>query len=147
VYRRDDLIADERATTSPTPSPIARSTSPNPLIGRIAHHLNSRHFQPDDTRLSEEQIGFLIARAIDPQRRGSFLAADGVLYERTPTDTEIDFVGPELELPIESKYVNSGWRREVQTAEAATAMESWRRARCTTRPTMFARCQPASWPG
>lgn len=91
----------------------------DPLISRIAHHLNSRHYRPDDTRLSEQQIGLLVARAIERQRRGSFLAADGVLYERTATDNEIDFVGPDLGLPIESKYVNSGWKREAQTAEAA----------------------------
>lgn len=91
----------------------------DPLIGRIAHHLNRRNFRPDDTRLSEQQVGLAVARAIERQRHGSFLAADGVLYERTPTDNEIDFVGPELELPIESKYVSSGWKREAQTAEAA----------------------------
>ncbi len=91
----------------------------DPLIGRVAHHLNNRYFRPDDTRVSEQQVGLAIARAIERQRRGSFLASDGVLYERTPTGNEIDFVGPDLGSPIESKYVTSGWKREAQTAQAA----------------------------
>lgn len=91
----------------------------DPLIARVAHYVNNRRFLPDDTKLSEQQIGFAIARALEFQRRGSFLAADGVLYERTPTDNEIDFVGPELEIPIESKYVDDNWKREAQTADAA----------------------------
>jgi hypothetical protein len=37
------------------------------------------------------------------------------MYERTPTDAEIDFVGPALPVPIECKYVDSGWKREAQT--------------------------------
>jgi predicted AAA+ superfamily ATPase len=91
----------------------------DPLISRIPNHLNSRYYRPDDTRVSEQQIGLLIARAIERKRHGSFLSADGVLYERTASGNEIDFVGPEVEVPIESKYVNSGWKREAQTAEAA----------------------------
>jgi predicted AAA+ superfamily ATPase len=91
----------------------------DPLIARIPPHLNTRHIRPDDTKMSEQQLGFHLARSVERQRRGSFLATDGVLYERTPTGNEIDFVGPDLEIPIESKYVDTGWKREAQTVRAA----------------------------
>ena len=37
------------------------------------------------------------------------------MYERTPSDAEIDFVGPELGGAFEGKYVDGPWRRSAQT--------------------------------
>jgi hypothetical protein len=52
------------------------------------------------------------------RRPTELIAADRVMYERTPTDTEIDFVGPELEVPFECKYTDATWRREAQPMRA-----------------------------
>jgi predicted AAA+ superfamily ATPase len=91
----------------------------DPLISRIPTHLNQRFVRPNDTKISEQQLGFHLARSIERQRRGSFLDADGVLYDRTASKNEIDFVGPDVGIPIESKYVDAGWKREAQTIQAA----------------------------
>ena len=40
------------------------------------------------------------------------------MYERTETDSEIDFAGPELGVPFECKYTDATWRREAQTMRA-----------------------------
>jgi hypothetical protein len=56
--------------------------------------------------------------AMESQRPGSFVDGSDVLYARTPSKTEIDFVGPRLEVAVESKYVDANWKREAQTVAA-----------------------------
>ena len=70
---------------------------------------------PDATVLSEQQLGLALWRSLERERPGSYLGFDRVLYHRTPTRKEIDFVGPELGgWAIESKYVDGRWRRETR---------------------------------
>jgi hypothetical protein len=45
-------------------------------------------------------------------------AGSRLLFEHTPTDAEIDFVGPGLEAAFEAKYVDTKWKREAQTMRA-----------------------------
>jgi uncharacterized protein len=129
-HRVDDRINDlffsflawrvyQNKNGRPNPRAQRKVYFADPLIARIANHLNHHHARPDDTKLSEQQLGLALARAIEAQRSGSFLAADGILYERTPSENEIDFVSGELELRFESKYVDDNWKREAQTAEAS----------------------------
>lgn len=42
-----------------------------------------------------------------------------VYYQRTPTDSEIDFVGPGLELPFESKYSDRNLKQQALTVKGA----------------------------
>lgn len=86
----------------------------DPLIAQLAQRRNSRFREPDITQINEQQIGLALAGAVTHRRPTDFIAADRVMYERTPTDTEIDFVGPELEVPFECKYTDATWRREAQ---------------------------------
>ena len=75
---------------------------------------------PDATVLSEQQLGLALWRSLERERPGSYLGFDRVLYHRTPTRKEIDFVGPELGgWAIESKYVDGRWRRDAQTLAAS----------------------------
>ena len=56
-----------------------------------------------------------MTRAVSRARPATLIEADRVMYERTATDSEIDFVGPELGVPFECKYTDASWRREAQT--------------------------------
>jgi hypothetical protein len=40
------------------------------------------------------------------------------MYERTATGAEIDFVGPDLELPFECKYTEASRRKDALTIKA-----------------------------
>lgn len=90
----------------------------DPLIAQLAYRRNSRFTDPDSTKLNEQQIGLALARAVTREQPASFIEADRVMYERTKTDSEIDFAGPELDVPFECKYTDSTWRREAQTMRA-----------------------------
>lgn len=75
---------------------------------------------PDSSVLSEQQLGLALQRSIEAQVPGSFLDSEGVLFHRTNSGTEIDFVGPDLgSVAIESKYVNSRWRRRTRAVQAS----------------------------
>lgn len=90
----------------------------DPLIAGLAHQRNAGYGAPGISQLNEQQIGFALARAVSFDEPGAFVQADRVMYERTDTDAEIDFVGPDLDLPFECKYTDSNWRREAQTMRA-----------------------------
>lgn len=90
----------------------------DPLIARLAHARNTTFSEPDATQLAEQQIGLALARSIERERPMSFTEANGVLYERTKTGNEIDFVGPDLGVAFEAKYGQRHWRQEAKTIEA-----------------------------
>ena len=62
--------------------------------------------------LSEQQLGVALLRSLEREKPGSYVHSDGVLYHRTKSQREIDFVGPDFGgVAIESKYVDDGpWR-------------------------------------
>lgn len=55
---------------------------------------------------------------LDP---GRFAAPDALMYQRSATGKEIDFVGPALDsrIPVECKYSDGPWLRASQTARSA----------------------------
>lgn len=61
------------------------------------------------------------APTVEAVAPAAFAAFDQVLYERTPTRTEIDFVGPRLSpIAIEAKYSDTGgWAGEAATVNAS----------------------------
>lgn len=78
---------------------------------------------PDSSVLSEQQLGLALLRHLESAQPGSYLGFNRVLYHRTPSRTEIDFVGPDLgDIAIESKYVDGRWRARARTIQAS----SWR---------------------
>ncbi len=90
----------------------------DPLIAQLAHRRNPRFADPDPTKLNEQQIGLALVRSVTRRQPAAFIDADRVMYERTASNTEIDFAGPELDIPFECKYTDASWRREAQTMRA-----------------------------
>jgi predicted AAA+ superfamily ATPase len=90
----------------------------DPLISQLAHQQNPRYAEPDVSQLTEQQIGLSLARSVTFRAPLTFIQAHSVMYERTDTDAEIDFVGPDLDVPFECKYTDGNWRREAQTMKS-----------------------------
>lgn len=93
----------------------------DPLHARLAHERNASHASPDNTQLTEQQLGVALLRATESTSPGGHASFDRVLYERTPTRKEIDFVGPGLSpVAIEGKYTDTGtWVGESATVNAS----------------------------
>lgn len=90
----------------------------DPLVAQLAHRRNSAFPAPDASRLTEQQIGLALARAVSPSEPSAYVQTDRVMYERTDTGAEIDFAGPALEIPFECKYTDGSWRKEALTMKA-----------------------------
>lgn len=85
----------------------------DPLIARLPSLRDRSIASPDITALSEQQLGVCLLRSIGSTDHLVVLDETSVLVQRNPkTGSEIDFVGPLLQTPIESKYVSQKWRRE-----------------------------------
>ena len=84
---------------------------------------DSTHIAPapvDFTRLSQQQLGLALLRAIERTAPGTLVGHDQVLHHRTASRKEIDFVGPQFGgIAFESKYVDGGWRRDALTLKAS----------------------------
>lgn len=90
----------------------------DPLIARLPHLRDERRRDPDDSQLTEQQLGVLLLRSVAGQGLESLLEAGSVMYERSSRDAEVDFVGPRLEVAFEGRYVDGPWRRAAQTMRA-----------------------------
>lgn len=90
----------------------------DPLIAQLTHRRDPRYQAPEIAKLAQQQVGLALARATSLRGPATFVQADQVMYERTSTGAEIDFVGPDLEIPFECKYVDGGWRRDALTMRA-----------------------------
>jgi predicted AAA+ superfamily ATPase len=102
----------------PSPSAQKKVYFTDPLLARIARVVGDQRHEPEVSQLSEQQIGLAVARAIDARQPGAFARETRVMYERTKTNREIDFVGPDLDGCVEGKYVDTGWKGEARTARA-----------------------------
>jgi hypothetical protein len=123
--RIDDLAVNFLAWRCPRsvsgrPSPGAQKKVyfTDALLARVARIVDDQRHEPKVAQLSEQQIGVALARAIDAHHPGAFARETRVMYERTKTNREIDFVGPDLNGCVEGKYVDSGWKGEARTARA-----------------------------
>ncbi len=75
---------------------------------------------PDVSVLSEQQLGMALLRNAEMSSTGTYFDFDRVLYHRSASRKEIDFVGPDLgEVAIESKYVDGRWRTPARTIQAS----------------------------
>jgi uncharacterized protein len=90
----------------------------DPLVAQLGHLRNSAYPAPDASKLTQQQVGLSLARAVSLHAPSAFVQTDRVMYERTSTGAEIDFVGTDFELPFECKYTDGNWRREALTMKA-----------------------------
>ena len=75
---------------------------------------------PDDSQLSEQQLGMALLRRFARESPAAFLDFTAVLHHRSNTRREIDFVGPDFGgVAIESKFVDGRWKRDAQTLAAS----------------------------
>jgi uncharacterized protein len=123
--RIDDLVTaflawrcHREKGSRPNPAAQRKVYFVDPLIAQLAHLRNEAFPAPDPSFLNEQQIGLQLARAVALNRAAAFVESDGVMYERTATGSEIDFVGPALGGPFECKYEDKPWRRSAQTMRA-----------------------------
>jgi predicted AAA+ superfamily ATPase len=85
----------------------------DPLIARMPSLRDRSVPPPDVSALSEQQLGVCLLRGVARTDHLAILDEAALLVRRNPkTGSEIDFVGPLLQTPIESKYVSQKWRKE-----------------------------------
>ncbi|MGH2903945.1 MAG: ATP-binding protein [Solirubrobacteraceae bacterium] len=90
----------------------------DPLLAQLAYRRNPGFPAPTTAKLTQQQIGLALTRAVSPHAPAAFVQTDRVMYERTDTGAEIDFVGPDLEIPFECKYTDGNWRKQALTMKA-----------------------------
>jgi predicted AAA+ superfamily ATPase len=98
----------------------------DPLLATLPSRLRTGLPGPDMTRLTEMTIGVALARAIDDLEEGRWVTGDTIGYARTSGDREVDLGpvtvpstnGPVATVPLESKWVEQGWKSEARTIDA-----------------------------
>ena len=73
----------------------------DPLIAQLPHRRNVAFPVPDQTRLSEQQLGLALNRAVSLDRPSAFVDSDRVMYVRFQKNSEVDFLGPEFGIPFD----------------------------------------------
>lgn len=101
----------------------------DPALARLASFRSEMVSGPDDSQVTEQQIGACLTRALATER-GDHYSTDAVMYRRTESRKEIDFVAEGLGCPVEVKYVDDSWKRPAQTlrANAKSGILATRRA-------------------
>lgn len=97
----------------------------DPLLAHLPSRLRSGMPAPDMTRLTETTIGVAMARAIDDLEEGRWVSGDTIGFARTAREGEVDLgpitvpsaAGPVTTVPIESKWVDHGWKGEAKTID------------------------------
>ncbi|CAG4906988.1 MULTISPECIES: AAA family ATPase [Acidithrix] len=97
----------------------------DPLLSWIGPRLRSGIPSPDFTRLTEAALAVSVARAVDDLQTGRWESDDAIGYLRTGSGKEIDFSkvpipspsGVKQSVPMESKWVSTGWRAEARSIE------------------------------
>lgn len=91
----------------------------DPLLARLATSRGAGQ-APDPAVLSEQQVGLAILRVLEREEAGAAIEHNRLLYHRSATNAEIDFMSPDFpNACIESKFVDRGWGRAFQTIEAS----------------------------
>jgi predicted AAA+ superfamily ATPase len=104
----------------PNPAAQRKLYFVDPLLAQLPHRRSGSYPEPDVSKLNEQQIGLALARAVALDSPASFVQVERVMYEKTETTgAEIDFVGPELEIPFECKYTDGTWKKEALTMRAS----------------------------
>lgn len=97
----------------------------DPILNWLPSRLRAGLPSPDMTSLSEMALGIALARAIDSLDEGRWSSADTIGYSRTDSGHEVDLTrvpvssssSTKMTVPIESKWVDQGWRNEAKVVE------------------------------
>ncbi len=97
----------------------------DPVLAWIPFLLRSGLDAPHFTVLTEQVLATTVARRLDDLEPGRWIAGDTIGHLRTGSGNEIDVTpvptstaaGPRSTTPLESKWVDSGWRKEALTIE------------------------------
>jgi uncharacterized protein len=103
------------------PKPRAQSKwyFTDPLLARLASDLGAGT-SPDVTAIAEQQIALALLRSLEEESPGAAMRHDRLLYYRSSTGAEIDFVSAAFpNTCVESKFVDRGWGRAFQTIAAS----------------------------
>jgi uncharacterized protein len=104
---------------APRPQAQTKWYFTDPLLARLASAFGAGS-PPDMTALSEQQIALALLRALEAESPGAAVRHDTLLYYRSRTGAEIDFVSPAFaHTCVESKFVDRAWGRAFQTIEAS----------------------------
>ncbi|MGH8900169.1 MAG: hypothetical protein ACRDYA_00430 [Egibacteraceae bacterium] len=115
----------------------------DPLLARLASLRQPALEAPGLDHLSQQQLGMALARQAEALHPGTYPRFENVLFHRSATRSEIDFVSPRPDgVPLESKYTDGPWRREAQTMRAGFRRVSWPHARCSSSTIPSGRCPP-----
>lgn len=91
----------------------------DPRLARLASDFRAGT-APDRTALSEQQLAVALLRALEEEWPGAAVRHDRLLYYRSNTGAEIDFVSASFPATcVESKFVDRSWARAFQTIEAS----------------------------
>ena len=104
---------------APKPQSQSKWYFTDPRLARLAADFGAGS-PPDATALSEQQLAVALLRALEEESPGAAIRHDRLLYYRSRTGAEIDFVSPSFSAGcVESKFVDRGWGRAFQTIEAS----------------------------
>ena len=104
---------------APKPRSQSKWYFTDPSLSRIASHFGAGD-PPTPTALSEQQLAVALLRALEQRSPGAAMRHDRLLYYRSATRAEIDFVSADFTATcVESKFVDRGWGRAFQTIEAS----------------------------
>lgn len=104
---------------APRPQAQTKWYFTDPRLAQLASEFGAGS-PADMTALSEQQIAVALLRRLEEESPGAAIRHDSLLYYRSRTRAEIDFVSPMFpETCVESKFVDRGWGRAFQTIEAS----------------------------
>jgi len=107
VHREQGLAPKERAQS--------KWYFTDPRLARLASDFGAGP-APDVTALSEQQLAVALLRSLEDEWPGAAMRHDRLLYYRSSTGAEIDFVSALFPATcVESKFVDRGWGRAFQT--------------------------------
>jgi hypothetical protein len=96
----------------------------DPLLARLASLLDSRNPAPSYDALSEQQLGLSLLRALRREQPSSFEDYSNLMFLKTATRNEVDFVGQLLDpAAFESKYIDT---KKTQATAALKALKERR---------------------
>lgn len=120
------LTCPQRADRDePVAGAAAKHYLTDPLLAWLPTRLRSGLPAPELSRLSEQALAVAMARTADELQAGRWVNADTIGYSRTGSGNEVDLcpitlptsTGSALSVPIESKWVEQGWRSQARTIE------------------------------
>lgn len=97
----------------------------DPVLAWLPSRLRAGLPTPEMTTLTEMALGVAQARTVDALDEGRWVSADTIGYARTGSGQEVDLTSVPvpsaattlMTVPIESKWVDQGWRSEAKVIE------------------------------